>query len=310
MSKHPGIAVLLGLAALAPAAPAPARDEPAAGRKIRVLLVDGQNNHDWRSTTPLLKQELEQSGRFTVDVSSNLKPGDKPGKVADTVPFPPDLGKYDVLVSNYNGQPWPPEFQKALEERLRAGRIGLVIVHAANNAFGNWPAYNEMIGMGWRNNKFGERLIVGPAGKEVRVPKGEGPGAGHGPRHPFTITVRDPDHPVTRGMPHEWLHATDELYQGMRGPIKHVHLLATAYADKSQRGTGEHEPMIWTVAFGKGRVFHTPMGHDVTAMRCVGFVGTLQRGTEWAATGKVTLPLPASFPTADKTSSLPAKAGK
>jgi type 1 glutamine amidotransferase len=65
--------------------------------------------------------------------------------------------------------------------------------------------------------------------------------------------------------------------------------------------------MIWTVTYGKGRVFHTPMGHDDRSMRCLGFVGTLQRGTEWAATGKVSLPLPENFPTADKTSTLPAK---
>ena len=106
------------------------------------------------------------------------------------------------------------------------------------------------------------------------------------------------------------MHGADELYHGLRGPIENVHLLATAYSDKGKGGTGEHEPMIWTVDYGKGRVFHTPMGHDLDGMRCLGFAATLQRGTEWAATGKVTLPLPAPFPTADKTSSLPAKPGK
>jgi type 1 glutamine amidotransferase len=89
----------------------------------------------------------------------------------------------------------------------------------------------------------------------------------------------------------------------MRGPIQNVHLLATAYSN----GTKEHEPMIWTVAYGKGRVFHTPMGHSIDSMRCLGFIGTLQRGTEWAATGQVTLPLPDNFPTPDKISTLPAK---
>jgi type 1 glutamine amidotransferase len=296
---------LAGLIALASlAAPVADGTEVQSERKLRVILIDGQNNHDWRATTPLLKKELENAGLFTVDVSSNLKRGDKPGMV-ETVPFPPDLGKYDVLVSNYNGAPWPAAFQKELQERLEAGKIGLVIVHAANNSFDKWPEYNQMIGMGWRNNKFGDRLILDADGKEVRVPKGEGPGAGHGPRHAFLVTVRDPEHPITRGMPREWLHAKDELYHGMRGPIEHVHLLATAFSDKKMGGTGAHEPMIWTVTYGKGRVFHTPMGHDLEGMRCLGFVGTLQRGTEWAATGKVSLPLPNDFPTADKTSLLP-----
>ncbi|HZY88557.1 MAG TPA: ThuA domain-containing protein [Gemmataceae bacterium] len=302
MSKR-WLALAALCAACAFAAPAAAAD---AAEKIRVILIDGQNNHDWRATTPLLKKELEATGRFRVDVSSHLKPGDKPGAV-ETVPFPPDLGKYDVLVSNYNGAPWPQEFQKQLEGRLKEGKLGLVIVHAANNSFPGWGEYNAMIGMGWRNNKYGDRLVVDDAGKEKRVPKGAGPGAGHGPQHPFKVTVRDPDHPVTKGMPREWLHAQDELYQGMRGPAKNVHLLATAFSDKKYSGTGEHEPMIWTVEYGKGRVFHTPMGHDLPALRCLGFVATLQRGTEWAATGKVTLPLPEGFPTAEKTSSLPAK---
>src|SRR5437588_3899167 len=192
---------------------------------------------------------LEDTGRFTVDVSSQLKEGDKPGTVP-TVPFPPDLARYDVLLSNYNGAPWPEAFRKGLEERLKDGKIGLVIVHAANHSFGGWAEYNRMIGMGWRDPTFGDRLIVDAEGKEVRVPKGTGPGAGHGPRHPFKVTLRDAEHPVVKGMPKEWMHATDELYHGMRGPAKDVHVIATAFSDKSKGGTGEHEPMIWTVTYG------------------------------------------------------------
>jgi uncharacterized protein len=212
-----------------------------------------------------------------------------------------------VLLSNYNGADWPAEFRQQLESLLKDGKLALSIVHAANNSFTNWAEYNLMIGMGWRNNGFGDRLIVDENGKEVRVPKGQGPGAGHGPQHAFAVVVRDGDHPITKGMPREWMHAQDELYQGMRGPVQNVRLLATAFASKAKNGSGEHEPMIWTVTYGKGRVFHTPMGHDLPAMRCVGFIATLQRGTEWAATGKVTLPLPKDFPTADKVSQVATK---
>lgn len=261
--------------------------------KVRVLIVDGQNNHNWRATTPVLKKILEDGGRFTVAVSSNLKAGDKPGEVPDTVPFPPDLSQYDVLLSNYNGANWPREFQTDLDERLKAGKIGLVIVHAANNAFGNWPEYNQMIGMGWRSKTFGERLKLDEAGKEIRVPKGEDESSGHRAGGKWPVVLRDAEHPITRGMPREWMHNNDELYDNMRGPIQNVHLLATAYS----KGTKAHEPMIWTVAYGQGRVFHTPMGHGVDSMQCVGFAVTVQRGTEWAATGKVTIPIPANFPT-------------
>src|SRR5262249_41455438 len=104
-----------------------------------------------------------------------------------------------------------------------------------------------------------------------------------------------------------WRRPTDERSPGRRGRAGDAHTSPPAFADKSKSGTGEHEPMIWTVAYGKGRVFHTPMGHDAEAIRCVGFVATVQRGTEWAATGKVTLPLPDNFPGPDKPSSLPPK---
>lgn len=305
MYQHLGTLALVAATVLPVWADEKAADKSA--EKIRVILIDGQNNHNWRATTPLMKKELESCGRFTVDVASNLGSREKGKSSTANVPFPPDLSKYDVLLSNYNGAPWPKAFQKELEDRLHDGKIALVIVHAANNSFGGWAEYNRMIGMGWRDNNFGPRLTLDDNGKELRVPKGKGPGAGHGAYHPFVVTVRDTEHPITRGMPREWMHAGDELYHGMRGPIENVHLLATSYDDKSKGGTGEHEPMIWTVTYGKGRVFHTPMGHDERSMRCWGFVGTLQRGTEWAATGRVTLPLPENFPTADKTSSLSEK---
>jgi type 1 glutamine amidotransferase len=306
--------VTLSLAALLAAAlgigASPRGEDKKAAPKIKVLIIDGQNNHDWRTTTPYLRKVLERSGKFTVAVSSNPAKGEKADHVKDAVPFPPDLSKYDVVLSNYNGAAWPKDFQKSFAERIKRGKLALVIVHAANNPFGDWAEYNEMIGMGWRGPSGGERLKLDDEGKEVREAKGKGLGSGHRYVGPFSVVVRDGKHPVTRGMPREWLHARDELYDNMRGPIHNVHLLATAYS----KGTKAHEPMIWTVSYGKGRVFHTPMGHvgkgarpDLTSMRCVGFVTTVLRGTEWAATGKVTIPIPDNFPTAKKTSLLPEK---
>src|SRR5437588_9111757 len=227
-----------------------AHAEQPAGDKIRVVIIDGRNNHDWRATTPHIKRVLEQVGRFTVDVATNPQADGKQFEGDGHVKFPPDVTKYDVVLSNYNdGKLWPVELSAALEENLKSGKVGLSIVHAANNAFENWKEYNRMIGLGWRSNRFGDRLIVDNEGREVRVAAGQGPGSSHGARHPFLITVRDTDHPITRGMPREWMHATDELYHGLRGPIENVHLLATAYSSKKYNGTNEHEPMIWTVTY-------------------------------------------------------------
>ena len=287
----------------------------AGDKKIRVVIVDGWNNHQWPLTTPIMKKALEDSGRFTVEISTtpkrnheNLIPKDwKSG------PFPPDLTKFDVVLSNYNNNDvsqWPKDFQKAVDDNLKEGKIALSIVHAANNSFGGWNEYRRMVGMGWYGANTGDRLLLDDKGEKVIIPKGKGDGPGHRYTGPFTVTIRDPEHPITKGMPMEWLHNNDELYDNMRGPIENVHLLATAYSPrdpaKKLNGTGVHEPMIWTVSYGKGRVFHTPMGHDVNAMRCVGFQATLNRGTEWAATGKVTLAVPTDFPTDKKISVVPA----
>ena len=288
------------------AVPAPGA-EPA---KIRVLLIDGQNNHKWQETSPILKKYLDECGRFAVTVATSPA---KPGKGANAAEykaamaaFKPDLANIDVVVSNYNGDNWGKAFNDDLDAKLKGGKVGLVIVHAANNAFTGWKEWNRMIGMGWRNANFGKRLKVDDSGKEVIVEAGKDQSTGHRYSGPFTVTVRDAEHPVTKGMPKEWLHNNDELYDNLRGPIENVQVLATAAAPKG-KGTGVGEPMIFTIRYGNGRVFHTPMGHDVNSMRCVGFAATLLRGTEWAATGAVTLPLPKDFPTADEKSVYPAK---
>lgn len=263
---------------------------------LKVLIVDGQNNHDWKATTPLVKQELESSGMFQVDVAT------APSGV-DTSGFRPNFAAYQAVLSNYNGADWPRDTQQALVEYVKGGG-GLVVVHAANNSFPHWKEYNEMIGLGgWggRNEASGPYVRYRD-GKTVRDTSA-GAGGHHGAQHPFQIVIRDATHPITTGMPMAWLHETDELYDQLRGPAQNMTVLATAYADPQQGGSGEHEPMIFTIDYGRGRVFHTPMGHSPKAIQCVGFIVTLQRGTEWAATGKVTnAKLPIDFPTADRVS--------
>ena len=271
--------------------------------KIRVLIVDGQNNHNWKATTPILKKHLEDSGLFEVTVATSPPQGKK----EEMAKFKPDLEKIDVVLGNYNGESWSKEFNDDFEAKLKGGKIAFAVIHAANNPFGGWKDYNEMIGMGWRDAAFGKRLKTDDSGKVEIVDAGKDKGSGHTYTGPFPITIRDTEHPITKGMPKEWLHANDELYDNMRGPVENVKLLATAKPPEGKKGSGTNEPMIWTVDYGKGRVFHTPMGHDATSMRCIGFASTLCRGTEWAATGKVTLALPEKFPTADKTSSIPEK---
>ncbi len=267
----------------------------AAEPALKALIVDGQNNHDWRDTTPLLKKALEESGLFQVDVATS------PPK--DTAGFEPPLADYQVVVLNYNGADWPQTTQQAFVEYVKHGG-GVVVVHAADNSFPKWREYNQMIGLGgWggRNESSGPYVRFRD-GQVVRDTTG-GSGGHHGKQHAFQVVIRDTEHPITAGMPKAWMHASDELYDKLRGPAENITLLATAYADPAQGGSGEHEPMMLTVSYGDGRVFHTPMGHSAGAMKCIGFIVTLQRGAEWAATGKVTQTrLPDNFPTADAVS--------
>jgi hypothetical protein len=89
------------------------------------------------------------------------------------------------------------------------------------------------------------------------------------------------------------------LYGSLRGPAKDMHILCTAFSikdnDKQKAGTGMHEPMVFTVACGKGRVFVNLLGHDATSVAHPGCAALMTRGTEWAATGAVTIPPPADL---------------
>jgi uncharacterized protein len=267
---------------------------------IRTLIIDGQNNHDWKSTTPVLKKILEDTGLFKVDVVTT------PPKGGDFSAFKPEFGKYQLVVSNYNeyptGDKWPDPVKAAFEKYVEGGG-GFVSFHAADNAFPEWPAFNKMIGVGgWlgRNEKSGPYWYY-KDGKLVSDPSPGGAGS-HGARTPFQIVMRDRQHPIAQGLPEKWLHATDELYARMRGPGENMKILASAWSDPANRGTDRDEPMLMVLSYGKGRIFHTTLGHDVPAMQCVGFITTLARGAEWAATGKVTQKVPADFPAVDKIS--------
>jgi uncharacterized protein len=271
---------------------------------IRVLILTGENNHDWRETTPLLRDMLLNTGRFDVRVTE-----EPTGMTAAT------LAPYDVVVLNYNGPRWGPESEQALRTFLRSGK-GLVGVHGANWTFSGlvvlgdnsiptgimeppWKEFKPMIGGVWSDQK---------------------PASGHAPRHKFEVKIVDLNGPITQDLPSTF-QADDELYHNIH-MAPNVHVLATAYDDPSNRPqaaptqnsateektasknaaewprldmnpTGKDEPMLWTVPYGQGRTFYTALGHDARAMELPGFSTTFVRGVEWAATGSVKQPAPA-----------------
>jgi type 1 glutamine amidotransferase len=293
----------------------------AAQSKLKALIVDGQNNHAvWPKSTIMMKQYLEDSGLFTVDIDRSRytwnggrekaflplagvgETEDLPQSIADA-DFAPTFSDYDVVISNFGwgASDWPEQTQKAFEDFVNDGG-GFVSVHAADNSFPKWSAYNRMIGVGgWgdRNEKDGPYVYFNDAGKQVRD-SSPGSAGTHGSQHEIPVTVRVPGHPITRGLPTHWLTGKDECYAKLRGPAEKMTILATGEDQTKPDAKGRHEPMLMTIEFGKGRVFHTTLGHDTPALEGVAVIVTFLRGTEWAATGKVTQPVPDDFPTAEK----------
>lgn len=268
-----------------------------ARKPIKTLLITGQNNHNWQVSHIALQKILENSGRFDVDFAISPEQGkDMSGFVIDFTP-------YQLVVLDYNGDAWPEETNRRFVEYVQGGG-GVVVYHAADNAFAKWPEYNRICALGgWegRDENAGP-YVYWQDGKLVKD-SSAGPGGSHGRQHEYVLNGRDKVHPIVKGLPIKWRHAKDELYDRMRGPGNIRDILYTAYSDKETGGSGREEPLIFTVDYGDARIFHTMLGHagatleDNTAMQCAGFQVLFLRGAEWAATGKVTQKVPADFPT-------------
>jgi type 1 glutamine amidotransferase len=269
--------------------------------KIKTLIVTGQNNHQWEVSSIALQKILENSELFKVDVSVSPREGQ------DMSQFTPAFKSYQLVVLDYNGDEWN-DATKENFTRYAADGGGIIIYHAANNAFPRWKAYNEITGLGgWggRDKKSGPYLYWKDG--QLYSDPSSGTGGSHGAAHEYTLTARDTENPITNGLPQNWKHATDELYDRLRGP-GNINALYTAYSDGEKGGSGREEPLVFTVNYQKARIFHITLGHagktleDNPAMQCAGFQTLLLRGCEWAATGQVTQEIPDDFPTKDRTS--------
>ena len=286
-----------------------------ASAPVNVLLLSGINNHDWESVDTFLLDVMAEEDMFEVSMSTS------PPKDADQAEWDawnPDFSDYDVVLINYNdfsggeynGGYWPQEVRTNFEAYISGGGTALVL-HAGNNPFHGWEAYEQMVGLLWRNEDTGYTMYYDDEGNLVRLGPGEGGNAGHGVKHDWQIMTRDAEHPIMKGMPDVWLHPFDELYHSQRGPAENMNILATAYSSTESKGTGNHELMVWWIPFGEGKVLTFLPGHhwgdqeDDQAFRCVGFRTMLNRSLEWLATGEVTIPIPDNFPTATSTSVVP-----
>lgn len=273
-------------------------DIQAQHEKLRVLIVDGFSNHDWKQTTAVTLWILEESKLFAVDVST------VPTDSLQARGWKPMFEKYSVVIQNTNNihnpkLTWPLPAQKALEKYVKNGG-GLYILHSANNAFPEWKEYDRMIGLGWRPKSSGNALEINSDRKIITLPPGQGEGTGHAERFNAVIEIFT-RHPINNDYPAQWQTANTEVYYFPRGPAENLTVLSYAY---DSTGTHRTWPVEWVVKYGKGRVYNSSLGHLWTgetfppAYRCIGYQTTVIRAAEWLASGKVTYPVPHNFPSA------------
>ena len=271
-------------------------------KKIEVVIITGQNNHNWQATSKMVKQIFDANEMFNATIVTTPPEGE------DMSNFKPDFSKYDLICLDYNGDSWVEETQQNFVDFIKNGG-GLVVFHASDNSFPKWKEFNRIIGVGgWRDRNELNGPILYLDENIIKKDSSSGVGGAHGKQHEYIVYNRKPNHPILKGLPSSWLHSKDELYHSLRGPAEQLTVLATAEQDKVDGGSGRQEPVLMTINYGKGKVFHTTLGHvgknsdNLDAILCEGFITTLLRGSEWAVTGNVTQDLSKNFPTKNKTS--------
>jgi type 1 glutamine amidotransferase len=265
-------------------------------QKYEVLIVTGQNNHYWQGSSKIVAKTFNNSDLFNATVIVS------PSKGEDMSEFSPKFKKYDLVCLDYNGDYWSDKTQNKFVKFVKKGG-GLVVFHASDNSFPKWKEFNEMIGLGgWGNRTEKDGPYVYWKNGEFVRDNSPGRGGSHGEQEDFVVRTRNSEHPIMKGLPSVWMHSKDELYHSLRGPANNMTVLATASQKKESGGSGRQEPMLMTINYGKGRVFHSVLGHtgknSLNSVKCAGFITTLLRGAEWVVTGDVTQAISSDFPNA------------
>ena len=268
---------------------------------VNILIVDGFNNHDWKATTKALKSILSKNKSFHIIVSTIPDENSNEWKK-----WSPNFSDYDTIIQNTNNisnkGAWPQHAQRNLEKYITTGG-SMFVMHSGNNAFKEWPEYNKMIGLGWRNKNFGPSIRI-DEGIPTIIPKGEGLNTGHGKRVDALVT-RLGEHPIHAGLPRSWMAADTEVYWYPRGPAENITILSYA----QERKTKLNFPTEWVVNYGKGKVYCSTFGHFwhnekqiPRGIQCVAFQTSLIRSLLWLSNQEIKPETPESFPTKDSVS--------
>ena len=230
----------------------PAAHGAEGAHKIHVLILTGDDvapAHNWAEVSQAIKETLVSSGRFEARVCED------PGVLESAA----SLARYELIVLDLYNASTPTLSDVAKENLIQfvKGGKGLVVSHLSSASFKEWDEFHKMCGRYWVMGK-----------------------SGHGPRGTFKAHILNKEHPITQGL--ENFEADDELYAKLQGDGA-INVLVDAESDWSKKT----EPLAFTVEYGKGRVFHETLGHDAKAVHNPSVQKLIQRGSQWAATGKV-----------------------
>ncbi|MDP9174057.1 MAG: ThuA domain-containing protein [Planctomycetota bacterium] len=294
LAKNGTVTPLGGAASTQPALP-----------HVKVLIIDGVSNHNWKLNTVLLRGLLEPMGLFDVAVSTS------PARAGDAgwEQWRPRFSDFDVVIQTYNdikgGPPWPEDVKKSFVDFVKQGG-GVFIYHSANNAFAKWPEYNDIIGLGWRGVGYGTALRMSADGTITRLPPGEGRATSHAPRADVLVHCLG-DHPIHQGLAAAWKSPLLEVYYDARGPAKNVEVISYGQDPRFK----DYWPLEWTVTYGRGRVYASSFGHvwadESETKQPVDLLAAdeqtlIPRAIQWLAKRPITIEVSKDFPTAEKTS--------
>lgn len=221
-------------------------EDTATRQTAKVLIITGIDHpgHKWKQTAPVLAEAIAADERL--DVTITEKPGDLAGE---------DLVDYDVIVLHFMNWevPDPGPAARANLKRVIADGKGLVLVHFACGAFQEWPEFVELAGRVWE--------------PKMRA---------HDPHGKFTVKITDARHPVMKGL--KEFEIVDELYTCLTGKTP-IEVLAEARS----KVDGKDYPMAFVLNYGKGRVLHSVLGHDVQAFASPDVKRLFRNACAWAA---------------------------
>jgi hypothetical protein len=203
--------------------------------KIQALVFGGGQIHDWKGIQPRVVETLKQNADIQITTAQ------------EDLSVLEKLDPYDVIVFHYTVGTITDAQRDGLSRWLASGK-GYVGIHSAADSFRDDPDYRNLVG-GW--------FITHPRYRD------------------YQVSVTDPNHPITAGVPEEFV-VRDEQYITDYDP--RVHVLATAL------WKGRAMPVVWAKSHGKGRVCYIALGHDPASCEHPQFRQLLMNATVWAAT--------------------------